>query len=50
MGVVNTAVGDAWHEAWTLAERIAANGPLGVRGAKQVSFGAPERLCPSPVH
>jgi methylglutaconyl-CoA hydratase len=39
LGVVNAAVGDAWHEAWSLAERIAANGPLGVRGAKEVING-----------
>ncbi len=39
LGVVNEAVGDAWHEAWSLAERIAANGPLGVRGAKEVIDG-----------
>ena len=29
----------AWQAAWALAERIAGNGPLGVRGAKQVIDG-----------
>lgn len=33
----------AWQAAWVLAERIAGNGPLGVRGAKQVLDGV--RSC-----
>ena len=39
LGIVNNAVVDVWHEAQALGKRIAANGPLGVRGAKKVIEG-----------
>ncbi len=39
LGVVNGVAEDALGEALGLAKRIAANGPLGVRGAKEVIEG-----------
>jgi enoyl-CoA hydratase/carnithine racemase len=36
LGVVTKAADDPWEEARALARRIAKNGPLGVRGAKEV--------------
>lgn len=40
LGVVNRAVSDPFHEAQAIARRIAENGPLGVRGAKEVIEGS----------